>query len=123
MTTTDGIYIDGTQILAGDMSGPTSAQMVLKNPTINYAVLETARGGILRSGLGFDRCDIAVVTNVAADHLGLGGIDTLADLARVKAVVPQAVFRDGNVGPERGQRVDRRYGPHCPGRDHLLQHG
>ncbi|HYP60640.1 MAG TPA: cyanophycin synthetase [Thermomicrobiales bacterium] len=95
MTTTDGIYIDGTQILAGDMSGPTSAQMVLKNPTIDYAVLETARGGILRSGLGFDRCDIAVVTNIASDHLGLGGIDSLDDLARVKAVVPQAVFRDG----------------------------
>ena len=95
MTTTDGIYIDGTQIMAGDMSGPSSARMVLKNPTVNYAVLETARGGILRSGLGFDRCDIAVVTNVAADHLGLGGIDTLADLARVKAVVPQSVFRDG----------------------------
>jgi cyanophycin synthetase len=95
MTTTDGIYIDGTQILAGDMSGPQSAQMVLKNPTIDYAVLETARGGILRSGLGFDRCDIAVVTNIAADHLGLGGVDTLDDLARVKAVVPQSVFRDG----------------------------
>jgi cyanophycin synthetase len=95
MTTTDGIYIDGTQILAGDMSGPQSAQMVLKNPTIDYAVLETARGGILRSGLGFDRCDIAVVTNIAADHLGLGGIDTLDDLARVKSVVPQSVFRDG----------------------------
>ena len=71
--------------------------MVLKNPTINYAVLETARGGILRSGLGFDRCDIAVVTNVAADHLGLAGVDTLAELARVKAVVPQSVFRDGEV--------------------------
>jgi cyanophycin synthetase len=69
--------------------------MVLKNPTIDYAVLETARGGILRSGLGFDRCDIAVVTNIAADHLGLGGIDTLDDLARVKSVVPQSVFRDG----------------------------
>ena len=95
MTTTDGIYIDGTQIMAGDMSGPTSAKMVLKNPTINYAVLETARGGILRSGLGFDRCDIAVVTNITSDHLGLQGIDTLADLARVKAVVPQSVFRDG----------------------------
>jgi cyanophycin synthetase len=95
MTTTDGIYIDGTQILAGDMSGPTSAQMVLKNPTINYAVLETARGGLLRSGLGFDRCDIAVVTNVTEDHLGLAGIDSLADLARVKAVVAQSVFRDG----------------------------
>lgn len=95
MTTTDGIYIDGTQIMAGDMSGPTSAKMVLKNPTINYAVLETARGGILRSGLGFDRCDIAVVTNITSDHLGLQGIETLADLARVKAVVPQSVFRDG----------------------------
>lgn len=95
MTTTDGIYIDGTQIMAGDMSGPTSAKMVLKNPTINYAVLETARGGILRSGLGFDRCDIAVVTNVTSDHLGQHGIDSLADLAKVKAVVPQSVFRDG----------------------------
>jgi len=95
MTTTDGIYIDGTQIMAGDMSGPTSAKMVLKNPTINYAVLETARGGILRSGLGFDRCDIAVVTNLTSDHLGLQGVDTMADLARVKAVVPQSVFRDG----------------------------
>jgi cyanophycin synthetase len=95
MTTTDGIYIDGTQILSGDMSGPTSAQMVLKNPTIDYAVLETARGGILRSGLGYDRCDIAVVTNIASDHLGLHGIDTLDDLAKVKSVVTQSVFRDG----------------------------
>lgn len=95
MTTTDGIYVDGIQIMAGDMSGPTSAKMVLKNPAINYAVLETARGGILRSGLGFDRCDIAVVTNVAGDHLGLQGVETLADLARVKGVVPQSVFRDG----------------------------
>jgi len=95
MTTTDGIYIDGTQIMAGDMSGPTSAKMVLKNPTVNYAVLETARGGILRSGLGFDRCDIAVVTNLTSDHLGLQGVETMADLARVKAVVPQSVFRDG----------------------------
>jgi cyanophycin synthetase len=96
LTTTDGIYIDGTQIMAGDMSGPNSAQMVLKNPTVDYAVLETARGGILRAGLGFDRCDIAVVTNIAADHLGLGGVETLEDLAKVKAVVPEAVFRDGH---------------------------
>ncbi|MEJ7837569.1 MAG: cyanophycin synthetase [Thermomicrobiales bacterium] len=95
LTTTDGIYIDGTQIMAGDMSGPTSARMVLKNPTIDYAVLETARGGILRSGLGFDRANIAVVTNVSSDHLGLKGIDTLGELARVKAVVPQSVLRDG----------------------------
>jgi cyanophycin synthetase len=95
MTTTDGIYIDGTQIAAGDMSGPTSAQMVLKNPAIDYAVLETARGGILRSGLGFDRCNVAVVTNVTGDHLGLKGINTLSELARVKAVVPQSVLPDG----------------------------
>ncbi len=95
MTTTDGIYIDGSQIMAGDMSGPTSARMVLKNPTIDYAVLETARGGILRSGLGYDRCNVAVVTNVTSDHLGLKGVDTMAELARVKAVVPQSVLRDG----------------------------
>lgn len=95
MTTTDGIYIDGQQIMSGDMSGPTSARMVLKNPTIDYAVLETARGGILRSGLGYDRCNIAVVTNVTADHLGLRGIDSMAELAKVKAVVPQSALRDG----------------------------
>ena len=123
MTTTDGIYIDGTQILSGDMSGPTSAQMVLKNPTIDYAVLETARGGILRSGLGFDRCDIAVVTNITSDHLGLHGIDTLDDLARVKAVVPQVRLPRRHVGAQRRQRVDRRHGPDGARRDHLLQHG
>lgn len=95
LTTTDGIYIDGTQILSGDMSGPTSARMVLKNPTIDYAVLETARGGILRSGLGFDRCNIGVVTNIAADHLGLKGVDSLHELARVKEVVVASVLRDG----------------------------
>ncbi|MGI9255116.1 MAG: glutamate ligase domain-containing protein, partial [Thermomicrobiales bacterium] len=72
-----------------------SAQMVLKNPAVTYAVLETARGGILRSGLGFDRCNVAVVTNIASDHLGMKGIDTLSDLAKVKAVVPQATLRDG----------------------------
>ena len=94
-TSSDGISIDGTQIAAGDMAGPVSAQMVLKNPVVDFAVLETARGGILREGLGFDRCDVAVVTNIAADHLGLGGVETVADLARVKAVVPQSVFRDG----------------------------
>ena len=97
LTTTDGIYIDGTQIFKGDMSGPQSAQMVLQNPTVDYAVLETARGGMLRSGLGFDRCDVSVVTNVAADHLGLGGVDSLEDLAIVKAVVPAATHRNGHA--------------------------
>lgn len=95
LTTTDGIYVDGVQILKGDMSGPRSASMVLQNPTVEHAVLETARGGILREGLGFDRCDVAVVTNITGDHLGQAGINTLKDLAQVKAVVPRAVFRDG----------------------------
>lgn len=95
LTTTDGIYIDGTQMMSGDMSGPTSARMVLKNPTIDYAVLETARGGILRSGLGYDRCNVGVVTNVTGDHLGLKGVETMAELARVKEVVPASVLRDG----------------------------
>ena len=95
LTTTDGIEIDGTLIATGDMAGPASARLVLHHPRIDCAVLETARGGILRSGLGFDRCDVAVVTNVASDHLGLGGIDTLDDLAKVKAVLPGAVSQDG----------------------------
>lgn len=95
MTTTDGIYIDGTQILKGDMSGPQSARMVLQNPTVEVAILETARGGILRQGLGFDRCDVGVVTNITGDHLGKSGVDSIRELAQVKAVVPRAVFRDG----------------------------
>src|SRR5918995_1064953 len=95
LTTTDGIYIDGQQIMAGGNSGPASAPVVVEKTTIDYAVLETARGGILRSGLGFDRCNIAVVTNVTSDHLGLRGVDTLAELARVKAVVPASALRDG----------------------------
>lgn len=95
LTTTDGIYIDGTQILKGDMSGPQSAQMVLQNPTVEHAVLETARGGILREGLGFDRCNVSVVTNIAADHIGLSGINSVQELAEVKSVVPASTFRDG----------------------------
>jgi len=97
LTTTDGIYIDGTQIAAGDMSGPGSARMVLQNPTIDTAVLETARGGIVRSGLGYDRADVAIVTNVAADHLGLGGIHTLEELARVKGTVAASTHRRGTT--------------------------
>lgn len=95
LTTSDGIYIRGTQIAAGDKAGPDSARMVLRNPRVEVAVLETARGGILRSGLGFDRCNVAVVTNIASDHLGMKGIDTIDDLARVKQVVPASVLRDG----------------------------
>jgi cyanophycin synthetase len=95
MTTSDGIYVNGTQIAAGDMAGPDSARMILKNPRVETAVLETARGGILREGLGFNRCNVAVVTNIAADHLGMKGVDTLEDLANVKSVVPASVLRSG----------------------------
>ena len=94
-TTTDGTYIGNQQIVAGDNTGPVSAQLVLKDPTVEAAVLETARGGIIRAGLGFDHCDVGVVMNVAADHLGLKGVNTLEDLARVKSVVPRAVSSKG----------------------------
>ncbi len=94
-TTTDGTYIQNNQITSGDNTGPVSAQLVLKDPSVQVAVLETARGGIIRSGIGYDHCDVAVVTNVAADHLGLKDVNTLEDLARVKAVVPRSVSAKG----------------------------
>ncbi len=94
-TTTDGTYIGNEQIVQGDNTGPVSAQLVLKDPTVDVAVLETARGGIIRSGLGFDHCDVGVVLNVAADHLGLKDVNTLEDLARVKSVIPRAVAKNG----------------------------
>jgi cyanophycin synthetase len=94
-TTTDGIYIQNRMLQSGDCTGPVSAEFVLKDPTVDFAVLETARGGILRSGLGFAYCDIAIVTNIAADHLGLRDINTLEDMARVKAVVPESVHPKG----------------------------
>jgi cyanophycin synthetase len=96
-TTTEGIYIGNSLIQPGDNTGPVSAQLVLKDPTIEIAVLETARGGIIRAGLGFDRCDIGVVLNVTVDHLGLKDIETIEDMARVKAVVPRAVGRNGHA--------------------------
>ena len=96
-TTTDGTYIQNQQIVQGDNTGPVSAQLVLKDPTVQVAVLETARGGIIRAGLGFDHCDIGIVTNIAADHLGLKDVNTLEDLARVKSVVPRAVSRRGHA--------------------------
>lgn len=94
-TTTDGTYIGNEQIVKGDNTGPVSAQLVLKDPTVDVAVLETARGGIIRSGLGFDHADVGVVLNVAADHLGLKDVNTLEDLARVKSVIPRAVGKRG----------------------------
>jgi cyanophycin synthetase len=94
-TTTDGIYIQNQMLQQGDCTGPQSAEFVLKDPTIDFAVLETARGGILRAGLGFHSCDIGIITNVAADHLGLKGIHTLEDMAKVKAVVAESVMPSG----------------------------
>ncbi|TGD78850.1 cyanophycin synthetase [Hymenobacter wooponensis] len=94
-TTTNGIYIQGVQLQSGDCTGGQSAEFVLKDPTVNFAVLETARGGMLRSGLGFHTCDVAVVTNVAADHLGLRDIYTVEEMANVKGVLPRTVRKDG----------------------------
>jgi len=94
-TTSDGVYIQNRLLMKGDCTGPASAEFVLKDPTVNFAVLECARGGLLRAGLGFGNCDVAVVTNVAADHLGLKGIHTVEQLAKVKAVVPETVLPNG----------------------------
>ena len=94
-TTTDGVYIQNRLLMTGDCTGPASAEFVLKDPTVNYAVLESARGGLLRAGLGFKKCDIGVVTNVAGDHLGLKGIHTIEQLAKVKGVIPETVKPDG----------------------------
>jgi len=94
-TTSDGVYIQNRMLMKGDCTGPASAEFVLKDPTVNFAVLECARGGLLRAGLGFKKCDVAIVTNVSADHLGLKGIHTIEQLARVKAVIPETVLPNG----------------------------
>ena len=94
-TTSDGIYVQNHMMEKGDTTGPVSAEYILKDPTVEFAVLETARGGILRSGLGFSRCDIAVITNIQEDHLGLSDIHTLDDLAKVKSTVVKSVKKDG----------------------------
>ncbi|MBL7753272.1 MAG: cyanophycin synthetase, partial [Chitinophagaceae bacterium] len=94
-TTSDGVYIQNQMMMKGDCTGPISAEFVLKDPTVDFAVLECARGGILRAGLGFHRCDIGIITNISADHLGLGGIDTIEQLARVKSVVVESVMPGG----------------------------
>ncbi|HEY8846662.1 MAG TPA: Mur ligase family protein, partial [Candidatus Limnocylindrales bacterium] len=116
MTSTDGIVIDGRLIKKGDMSGPKSAQMVLQNPTVDTAVFEVARGGILREGLGYDRNDVAVVTNVTGDHLGIGGIDTIGQLANVKGVIVEAVPRSGTAVLNADDGHVYRMGRHCAGR-------
>jgi cyanophycin synthetase len=96
-TTTDGIYINDYLVQKGDNTGPQSANVILKDPTVEVAILESARGGILRSGLGFESCDIGVVLNVAADHLGIGDIDTIEQMAKVKSVVAETVSSDGTA--------------------------
>jgi len=94
-TTTDGIYIQDKLLEKGDTTGARSTAFVLRDPTVNFAVLECARGGMLRSGLGFEQCDVGIVTNVAADHLGLRDINTVEEMADVKAVIPKTVRKDG----------------------------
>ncbi len=94
-TTSDGIYVQNHMMEKGDTTGPISAEYILKDPTVEFAVLETARGGILRAGLGFSRCDIGIITNIQEDHLGLSDIHTLEDLARVKATVVRSIKKDG----------------------------
>ncbi|MEW6081798.1 MAG: cyanophycin synthetase [Bacillota bacterium] len=97
MAITDGVYLGGRRLLAGDNAGPWSARLVLRDPSCEMAVLETARGGIIHGGLAFDWCDVAVVTNVASDHLGLDGIETLEDLAWVKGLVAESARSQGFV--------------------------
>ncbi len=96
LTSTDGVYIDGKLSVPGDMTGPVSAQMILRDPSVDAAVMETARGGMLRSGLGFQECNVAACLNVSADHLGLRGIDTIEQLAEVKRV-PIEIAKDAAV--------------------------
>lgn len=96
-TTTDGTYLGNRMVIEGDMTGPFSANVILSNPTVDVAVLETARGGILRAGLGYDEVDVGIVLNVTADHLGLRGIHTLEQLADVKSVIAAVVKREGHA--------------------------
>jgi cyanophycin synthetase len=96
-TTTEGVYLQDRMVMEGDMTGPFAANIILSNPTVEVAVLETARGGILRAGLGFDEADVGVVLNVSEDHLGLRGIHTIEQLAEVKSVIPAVVKRDGHA--------------------------
>lgn len=96
-TTSDGIYLNGKKIVCGDTTGPRSARVVLRDPSVQAAVLETARGGILRSGLGYDYSDVGIITNISNDHLGQDGIETLEDMTYVKAVVAEAVHRKGTT--------------------------
>jgi cyanophycin synthetase len=116
MTCTDGIYVGPRRIDKGDCSGPLSAQMVLMNPSVDVAVLETARGGILRAGLGFDLCDVSVVTNIAeGDHLGLSDIETPEKLAKVKRCIVEATAKTGNAVLKADDPLVAAMAERCPG--------
>ena len=116
MTCTDGIYLNGRRLEAGDCSGPKSAKAVLLNPTTEVAVLEAARGGIIREGLGFDRCHVGVVTNIGeGDHLGLGGISTVEQMALVKRTVVDIVLPTGYAVLKADDRLTAEMADHCRG--------
>jgi len=116
MTNTDGVYVNGRQIDSGDCSGPRSARNVLVHPDVDAAVFETARGGILREGLGFDRCGTAVVTNIGAgDHLGLNYITTVEDLAVLKRVIVMNVAPEGHAVLNAADPIVVAMAPKCPG--------
>lgn len=116
MTCTDGIYLNDRRIDVGDCAGPQSARAVLMNPMVEAAVLETARGGIVRAGLGFDRCDVAVVCNIGeGDHLGMADIDTVDKLAKVKRVIVEAVSPDGAAVLNANDPLTVEMAKYCPG--------
>ena len=116
MTTTDGIYFEGIRRVKGDAAGPRSAESVLQHPMVEVAVLETARGGILRSGLAWDRSLVSVVLNVAADHMGLEGVNSLERLARVKRVIVESVSQDGYGVLNADDPLVAEMGEYCPGK-------
>ena len=116
MTNTDGVYIDKQRIDTGDCSGPRSARNVLFHPDVDAAVLETARGGVLREGLGFDRCNVAVVTNIGmGDHLGLSYISTVEDLAVVKRMIVENVAATGYAVLNAADPMVSNMAQSCPG--------
>src|SRR5690606_32691751 len=116
LTSTDGIYVQGRRIDTGDCSGPRSARNVLMHPDVDAAVLETARGGVLRGGLGFDMCDVAVVTNIGqGDHLGLNYITTVDELAAVKRVIVENVAPGGTAVLNAADPAVAGMAGHCPG--------
>src|SRR5690606_23609449 len=116
MTNSDGVYIGSQRIDSGDCSGPRSARNVLLHPDVDAAVFETARGGVLREGLGFDRCDVAVVTNVGTgDHLGLSFISTVEDLAIVKRVIVENVAPEGVAVLNAADPIVAAMAENCPG--------